>query len=330
MSKKLLVTDTHLGIYQASDIWHEITLDLFKELRDECVRNDIRQIIHLGDFFHDRKSLNTKAQKYAHKICLLFEDSGIEMYIVVGNHDCYYKNKIHPHSLEFMKMYNSICIVDEPIIVDNICLCPWGSMPIEGPEYVMGHFQFSGFLMNNSYRCKNGFNPNDESWSRYRKIFSGHFHTPSEEKNIIYIGSAFQQNFNDVGSKRGYYIFSDGLKFTQYHHAPEFIKIDAGTDIDKYNIEGNIIRLIFTENYGKIENEHIIESLKQRNPLQFDIDFSVAASKEVENGQDEVESAPTLLDHREIIENYLNSVAKLPKNLNKNVVLQMIENLRGK
>ncbi len=67
----LLVTDTHLGLYGDSDEWHAVVRELFKDIVDTCHREDIRTIIHLGDFFHNRKSINTKTQAIAHGIAAM-------------------------------------------------------------------------------------------------------------------------------------------------------------------------------------------------------------------------------------------------------------------
>ena len=104
MNGKLFVTDTHCGLYKSSDFWHNVTYNLFAEIHDFCIKNDIRTIIHLGDFFHDRKNLNTKTQFIAHKIARLFETVG-KMYIIVGNHDTYFKTSLEPNTLEFLKKY---------------------------------------------------------------------------------------------------------------------------------------------------------------------------------------------------------------------------------
>ena len=67
-SRLLLVTDTHLGLYKSSDIWHNVVINLFKEIVDKAVKSNIDTIIHLGDFFHERKVTNTKTLSVAREI----------------------------------------------------------------------------------------------------------------------------------------------------------------------------------------------------------------------------------------------------------------------
>ena len=55
--KRLIVTDTHLGLYSDADLWLDIVLDFFKHIVKYSLQNDIKELYHLGDFFDNRKSL---------------------------------------------------------------------------------------------------------------------------------------------------------------------------------------------------------------------------------------------------------------------------------
>ena len=58
--KYLLVADTHLGIKKASERYHNVVYNLFEEIINVCKEINITEVIHLGDFFHERKVTNTK------------------------------------------------------------------------------------------------------------------------------------------------------------------------------------------------------------------------------------------------------------------------------
>jgi DNA repair exonuclease SbcCD nuclease subunit len=200
MFKKLLVTDTHLGMYSDSDAWLDIVLNFYKYITKYCIKHDIREIYHLGDFFDNRKSLNTKTQHVAHRIAkVLGLKENLHTYIIVGNHDCYYKNKIHPNTLELFKEYDNISIIDSIEKIDNILLVPWGEVPedTQGARFCFGHFAIKGFHMNDSYKCKDGLDK--VKFKDFEKVLSGHFHTPSSKGNITYLGSPYGQTFHDAG-----------------------------------------------------------------------------------------------------------------------------------
>ena len=324
--KKLLVTDSHLGINKASDFYHEIVFSLFKEISHFCLKENIRTVIHLGDFFHDRKVLNTKTQNVAHRIAELFED--INMWLVLGNHDVYYKDRLQPTTAELLKKYHTIKPIDEVTeISDNIVLCPWGLMPKRHEGYLMGHFEIKGFKMNSAFICEFGTDPQDfRKENNFKHIYSGHFHTPSTQGNITYLGSPYQQTFHDINSPRGYYVWEDGeLEFIEFKKAPKFIIM--GTDnIDPKLIKGNIVRLIFKEDEGSVKNQKIIDEAMAFNPIKLQVDFSqVKIEGSEEMRMEQVEAS--LLDHGQIIADYIEK-SEFPTFVNKKTLLTMIEKLR--
>jgi len=328
--KILLVTDTHLGFNKSSDMYHDIVLQLFKDIYKTCLERNIIHIIHLGDFFHDRKVLNTKTQAVAHEIARLFEED-FKFWLILGNHDCYYKDRLHPNVAELLKKYHTFRIIDEPTPVLNkeIVLAPWGVIPsgYQG-EYCMGHFEFTGFKMNNTYVCERGTALQEIAPNGFKHIYSGHFHTPSNNGNVTYLGSPYQMTFADINSDRGYHIWEDGeLEFIKFKYAPEF-KVVETSNLDSYQISANIVRLVFMEDYGSLKNQQIIDQVLGYNPVRLQVDFSRIKIEGTEDKMEENLDA-TLLDHDGIIVEYINKTDVPPK-IKKKVLLSMIEKLRRK
>lgn len=323
MSKKLLIADTHLGLHKASDLYLNIVKDVFEEIKTTCQKHNIKEIIHLGDFFDDRKAINTKALDIAYQIVHLLED--FRLIIIIGNHDTYYKDSLKPTTLEALRKYENITIIDEITEHDNIVLCPWAQIP-RGYKggYCMGHFELIGFKMNNTFVCDRGQNP-DELQNEFKHIYSGHFHTPSSKNNIIYLGSPFQMTMNDIGSSRGYYIWEDGeLHFIEYIKAPKFIQFTT-ENINTSQIENNFIKLLFVEDYGTVKNQQIVDEIMSFKPQNLQVDFSGIQLSD-ENTAKLTEEA-TLLNHDEIITNYVEKI-ELPKHIKKKTLISMINKLQ--
>ena len=323
----LLVTDTHLGYNKSSDMYHDITLTLFKEIKEFCLKEKINNIIHLGDFFHDRKVLNTKTQAVAHEIGELFKD--FNFWLILGNHDCYYKDKLHPNVSEFLKNY--FTVIDKVTGVDikgsEIILSPWSLIPrgFRG-GYCFGHFEFTGFPMNNSYICERGTALQEIAANDFDHIYSGHFHTPSTKNNVTYLGSPYQLTFADINSDRGYYIWEDGnLEFIKFRYAPEF-KIVMTDNLDSGEIATNIVKLVFTKDYGSLKNQKIVDEVLSFNPVRLQVDFSNIKIEGTDEKMEENTDA-TLLDHDGIIVEYINKT-EVPVNIKKKTLLSMIEKLR--
>ena len=327
--KYLLVADTHIGINKSSEKYHEVVQNLFVEILAVCEERNIGTVIHLGDFFHERKATNTKTLNIAHRIAEIFEQSNVLMYIIVGNHDIYFKDSLHPSTLETFNQYNQIKIIDRITEFDNLILCPWGSIPtgykrlqeVADGGWCFGHFEINGFKMNGNYICTGGEDAN--TFKDFRHVYSGHFHTPSSHDNITYLGSAFPQTFHDLGNTHGYYIFDNGeLEFIEYTGAPKFVEIRTGGDIS--NIKGNIVKLIFTEDYGTVKNQQIIDEVYSHEPFRVKPDFSMV---KIEGTEDTQEATIGLLDHGEILREYVEK-SEFPEHLKKKTILSMIEKLK--
>jgi len=323
----LLLSDTHLGLYGSNDNWHEIVLRFFQTIADYCVKNNVKKIIHLGDFFDNRKSLNVKTISYAIKIAKILND--FETYLLVGNHDTFFKNQMHPHSLVIFNEYENINVIDAPWLLDeDIALIPWGCSfeYIEEP-YLMGHFEINDFRMNSGYVMRNA-KLNRSDFNGYKQVISGHYHTPMVEDDINYIGAPYHQTFADVG-ERGFYLWSrdTDLQFIEYTDAPHFIKIPAresmAEDVRPLNIKGNIIKLVFEEDYGTVKNNQIVENIQLLEPFLLYTDFSkISADLTDEIVLDTTE----MVNNQEIIKDYIEKT-EVPKNLNKDVLISMIEKL---
>jgi DNA repair exonuclease SbcCD nuclease subunit len=322
--KYLLVADTHVGINKSSEKYHEVVQNLFTEILGVCEERNIGTVIHLGDFFHERKATNTKTLNIAHRIADIFEQSSVQMYIIVGNHDIYFKDSLTPTALEIFQDKNHIKIVDKITELNELILCPWGSIPAgyDG-GWCFGHFEINGFKMNGNYICTGGEDAN--TFKDFRHVYSGHFHTPSSHGNITYLGSAFPQTFHDLGNKHGYYIWDMGeLEFIEFTGAPKFVEFRTGDDIATSSIKGNIVKLIFTEDYGTVKNQQIIDGVWSYEPFKVKPDFSMAKIE----GTEETQEASTvgLLDHNEIMREYVRK-SVFPDNLKKKTILSMMDKL---
>ena len=327
--KRLIVTDTHLGLYQDTDKWLDIVLQFFKDLVLYCHREQISEILHLGDFFDNRRSLNTKTQHAAHRIAKVLALKNLHIRIIVGNHDCYFKNQIHPTSLELFSKYKHIEIIDKPTIVDDILLVPWGE-PTEkaqydkAPKYCFGHFAINGFHMNDSYVCKTGMDSG--SFKKFDMVLSGHFHTPSKQGNIVYLGAPYGQTFHDAGGTRGFYTFEDGqLDFIEYPNAPKFKKIRTENyiqAIDEGQIAGNAIRLVFDKDYGTIENQNIQDAILKEEPFAYSIDFTKIESEEMEVDEAIVEN------REQMVTEYIKSQS-YPENIQVPLLVGMFKKILG-
>ena len=320
----ILVSDTHLGLYQSKDMWHEVVTDLFKEIVYVCQSKDINTIVFLGDFFHERKVLNIKTLAVAQEIAHILLPVK-RTYLLGGNHDSFYKDRPFPTALDVFDDNEHIhLIIDHNKYIEgNIVLVPWfGDISSADAPFCFGHFEINGFPMNNSQYCSKGPMRVDQ-FKKFESVLSGHFHMPSMKENIRYLGSPFQQRFSDEGSSRGYYIFDNGeLEFIEFVGPPKFIT--QHTDNELRDIEGNIVRLIYDRDYGTNKNNSILEEVEALKPQSLKPDFSKINVEE--DGEEAIEDV-VLLDASDIIRDYVMNVAVLPEVINKKMLIKIMENM---
>lgn len=322
--ESILLTDTHMGIKNNSKVWLEITYNLFKEITDYCVMNNITKIIHLGDWFNSRYTINVLSIELSYKIAKMLNDNGITLYIIKGNHDIYFKNKPRPHSLMLFDKYDNVVVIEEPTEFDEEILCPWGVIPIQTDKKIlMGHYEIGNIITNASGHTLENTKLKISDFENFDMVFSGHFHTQSTTKNIKYIGSAFPMDFNDVNDKRGYYHYKNGviLNFIEYNDAPKFVQFTSDQDFSKIDIKGNICKLIFLKSYSDKESLKIIDNVKQYEPKELHLNFKID-----DNDNKDVEES-FIGTNSEIMGHYINNIVNIPEGLKKNIVMSYVKTL---
>ena len=134
--KVAVLNDTHCGIRNSSDIFLNNAADFYsKVFFPYCKDNDIKQIIHLGDYYDNRKFMNFKAQNHSRKSFLdPMRELGMRMDIIPGNHDTYYKNTNDLNSLKELLGYymNEIHIIMEPS--HGVRISQDGNDPLDQPR----------------------------------------------------------------------------------------------------------------------------------------------------------------------------------------------------
>lgn len=319
----LFLADPHIGIHKSNENFYNTMISLFEEIVDVCSLRGIDKIAVLGDFFENRRVISQKSMATAQKVIKICRD--IRLILIRGNHDTYYQDSADPNWLTSLGNHDNVTTVEhEPLFLGDYCFVPWGYdvTKIQWDKYLFGHFAISTFLMNDGFACPNGSKPSD--YSKFKHVFSGHFHWPSSRNNITYVGSPFQHNFGDCGSPRGYYILDgENVTFTEFTSAPKFYKINTDAfDSEKQQIPGNFIKLIFDKDYGTAKNTKFVEEAERLSPLSIVVDTS-KLSKYSEIQTDELVHFD---DAEEMFIDFLNR-QDIPEHLNKELLVKITHKL---
>lgn len=270
--KLAICTDTHFGAYKSSDIFLTSQMEFFKnQFLPDLRKKGIDTIVHLGDMFDCRTSVNIKILNEVYS--LLAEDGkDFKWYILCGNHDAYYKTSIETNSLKHLKDIPNVTVIYDIQKLNfdgrDILMVPW---QVDHKKFIkkvnnknldcdvcMGHLEIKGFHLNKGKVCDDGIT-SDLFFEHFLLTFSGHFHKRTLKKigknKIHYVGNTYHLTRHDIDEERGYtildtktlkYEFIDNtvsLKFKKIHYPEKIIKKELKGNIvdvyvhldDKYN-----------------------------------------------------------------------------------------------
>ena len=220
--KIAIITDQHFGARKNSKLFHDYFLKFYEDIFFPTLEKEgITTIIDMGDTFDSRKGIDFSALAWSkdHYFDRL-KEMGCEVHTIVGNHTAYYKNTNNINAIDLLlREYDNVKIYAEttPIVVDNlsILLVPWINKENEeqtlsmikksNSPVCMGHLELKGFKVNEYVIMEHGFDY--KPFGKFEMVYSGHFHTRSNQENIYYLGNPYEMFWNDVGDTRGFHLF---------------------------------------------------------------------------------------------------------------------------
>ena len=216
-----ILTDTHWGSRKGSKLFHDYFEQFYKNIFFPTLEQyGIETVIHMGDAFDSRKSIDYQSLEWAKRV--VFEPlKNYQVHLITGNHDVYFKNSNKVNSPELLlKDYGNIKTYSNPTEVNinglNILLLPWINSENQDKSFklikntkakvAMGHLELQGFRVNkNLVMDEHGLEAN--IFKNFKKVFSGHYHTRSDNGTVFYLGNPYEMYWTDVNDTRGFTIF---------------------------------------------------------------------------------------------------------------------------
>lgn len=336
MSKIALITDTHFGWKRDSPLFQEYFTRFYTNIFfPELKRRKIKKIIHGGDLFERREWINFQTLNSTRRDFLeQVEEGKYEFHIIVGNHDCYYRDRNAVNSLaELLRPYKNFHSYEEPqeITIDGlkIMLVPWlntsnmqaglDAIAASEADVLIGHLEISGFKFDQTQIAEHGL---DRSiFRKYKRVFSGHYHTASEEGPIKYLGAPYEYTFIDHQDPKGFYIFDTETLELEFIQNPEcmFYKLTYDDrvpllDYDFSEFKNKYVRITIVHKSNPLQYEQWYDKIINENPTELSVNdlFVLEVSDEAEaqfiDFTQSVDGQVTASDTLSILDNYVDSI----------------------
>jgi len=307
--KVAILTDTHYGARKGLKYLHDHFELFYKNVFFPSLKeHGVEAVIHMGDAFDSRKSIDYQSLEWAKRV--VFEPlRDYEVHMIIGNHDCYYKNtnSVNSPSL-LLQTYPNIRTYSSPQTVKvgglDIMMVPWicsenydetlNQIKKTKAKVSMGHLELQGFRVNrNLVMEEHGTDP--KIFDKFTKVFSGHYHTRSDNGKIFYLGNPYEMYWNDVNDTRGFHIFdTETLEHTPinnpyklfyniYYEDTPYQMFDAREYVNK------IVKVIVRKKSKPKDFEKFIDKLYTVGIQELKIieNFEIQENEEFEISEDE-------------------------------------------
>lgn len=220
-----LIGDLHLGIRDGNEAFLDFQLNWLEKTIESYKKAGVERIIQLGDMFDVRKNTNNQVLTALIEVFIpMVVEAGIPWYVLVGNHDLYYRRSTRVHTTRLLTAVapDMFKVIDTPTEIDGIAMFPWvcddnieavdAMIKSTTCDIAVGHFEFSGFSMYANHTAAHGMD--SSAWSKFNHVYSGHYHTVSTKGNVTYCGSPYHLTWADEpdGANRGWWLLDTNTR----------------------------------------------------------------------------------------------------------------------
>lgn len=313
-----IISDTHFCFKRSNKDYHDYFERFYNDVFHPALEDRrIDSVIHMGDAFDNRKGVDYWGLEWAQRV---FYDrlakEKICLYQICGNHDAEKKTTNKHNAIDtLLRDYDNIERITEPkeykISNLNCLFVPWickdnqlktfEILEKTNAKIVFGHFEFTGFSLFPGLVQPHGMST--ECFNKFDRVFSGHYHTRSNDGKIFYLGNPYQMFWSDVEDIRGFHIFDTNTYELEFIENPYsmFERIYySNTDyktFDYSKIENKNIKLIVQNKDNQSDYDRFISEIMKYNILDLKIVETVDVYDElIEFNELDAEDTLTILN----------------------------------
>lgn len=322
INKVICIPDIHIDAFGGVDYHHNLFEKfMFKVLPTHIHKYGVDKIIFLGDTFDSRKNPNTNSVRFitdcVDRFLSMYRE--IDIYMITGNHDVYWKNTNKVTSLDYFNMcFNNdrIHIIKEPTEMYNMLLLPWITQDnretiMEAVEkstmdYCLGHFEFAGFKQhkNDTFLSKG---MSITEFKKFKKVISGHIHFGSESGNVLYTGCLFQMTKDDKNDPKKIFFLDteNDIIETIYHGLDIMVDLTITDDVIIPDCEDKKVYLKVGLGVSDKKVNEVEETIRLQQPLSINVYENPNITKQ------DIDLKYTSTDFKsnlDIMQDYINSI----------------------
>ena len=335
--KVAIITDQHFGCRKNSKFFHNYFLKFYNDIFFPTLQKEgITTIIDMGDTFDSRKGIDFSALSWAKDNYYdRLSEMGCTIHTIVGNHTAYYKNTNDVNAVDLLlREYDNVTVYSEATEIKlgdlNVLMIPWINNDNEEKTLkvmkkskcpcVMGHLELKGFRIHRGYVMETG--TEVSHFDKFDKVYSGHYHTRSDNGTVYYLGNPYEMFWNDYNDTRGFHIFdTETLEHTPINNPYTMFKIINYEDtnyqtFDTRDCEDKIVKVIVRKKSDLKKFEKFIDKLYSSNIAELKVveNFQVQANEDFEAFESE--------DTLSILNRY---IEEAEVNLDKTIAQKMMQ-----
>lgn len=254
----------------------------------------VEDIVFAGDLFQDRQKIDVLTYHLTYKTLSQYCSKQLRLWLLLGNHDLWYHDKWDISSVLPFAAIDGVTVIDKPcaleIAGEMVDFLPYTQQPIEHLKNLrknqhrtlVAHLAVDGAQLNTLHNIHSDVviehdgemvKVGTDVFKDWDKVWLGHYHGQQKvSDNAEYIGSTLQLTFGEAFQHKHVVLYDLQTSKTDYIRntfSPQHFIIPE-SDIDKYDIEKNFIRLKVS-NLGSADMIDLKKQLKELNPSSLEL-----------------------------------------------------------
>lgn len=215
----IVIGDTHFGIKNNSMTWlkHQVAgfQEIIEYIRQSTHEFDTTTIVHMGDLFDSRSSINPLVYKAVFELLGQIDEilndwnCDGEMYIIGGNHDYYYpwESERNYTGIQMLPPYEHIYpVTNHWQNAWDLTFIPWFDFANTNMlRNILTEIPMNNYIF--THTDPYHFDLTTVKLIEGRHLITGHIHQPEYNpgKQLLVTGATYPTDFVDTNSKRGFW-----------------------------------------------------------------------------------------------------------------------------